>query len=69
MFANQPNVPARPGNSRATGRPPPSSRNPTTNQGLTQEQIETIIWVALDWGTYRTLTEHANLTPPNLKPG
>ena len=28
---------------------------------LSRSQIETIFWVALDWGTYRTLIEHAGL--------
>jgi AcrR family transcriptional regulator len=26
------------------------------------EQVEALFWVALDWGTYRTLTTHAGLT-------
>lgn len=30
---------------------------------LTREQVKAIFWVALDWATYRTLTEHAGLTP------
>lgn len=28
---------------------------------LTRRQVETAFWVALDWGTYRTLTERAGL--------
>lgn len=36
-------------------------------RGLTRRQIETAIWVALDWGTYRTLTEHARLTPDEFE--
>jgi hypothetical protein len=28
---------------------------------LSRSHIETIFWVALDWGTYRTLIEHAGL--------
>jgi AcrR family transcriptional regulator len=30
-------------------------------RGLTREEIETAMWLALDWGTYRTLTTHAGL--------
>jgi AcrR family transcriptional regulator len=30
---------------------------------LTRKEIEQTFWVALDWGTYRTLTEHAHLNP------
>lgn len=30
-------------------------------RGLTRPKIASILWVALDWGTYRTLTEHAGL--------
>jgi AcrR family transcriptional regulator len=30
---------------------------------ITRGEVEAIFWVALDWGTYRTLTEHAGLTP------
>jgi AcrR family transcriptional regulator len=30
-------------------------------RGLTQERAEPIFWVALDWATYRTLSEHAGL--------
>jgi len=28
---------------------------------LRRDHVESIFWVALDWGTYRTLTEHAGL--------
>ncbi len=31
-------------------------------RGLRRWEVETAFWVALDWGTYRTLTEHARLT-------
>jgi hypothetical protein len=30
---------------------------------LTESDAEASFWVALDWGTYRTLTRHANLSP------
>ena len=30
-------------------------------RGLTRRRAEPIFWVALDWATYRTLTEHAGL--------
>jgi AcrR family transcriptional regulator len=30
---------------------------------LARREIEQTFWVALDWGTYRTLTEHADLSP------
>ena len=30
-------------------------------RGLRQRDVETSFWVALDWGTYRTLTEQAGL--------
>jgi AcrR family transcriptional regulator len=36
-------------------------------RGLTRQQVEAAIWVALDWGTYRTLTEHAGLTPQEFE--
>lgn len=30
-------------------------------RGVTRSRAEPIFWVALDWGTYRTLTDHAGL--------
>jgi AcrR family transcriptional regulator len=36
-------------------------------RGIARKQIEAAIWVALDWGTYRTLTEHARLTPDEFE--
>jgi AcrR family transcriptional regulator len=36
---------------------------PGRRRGLRRQDVEATFWVALDWGTYRTLTEHANLTP------
>ena len=30
-------------------------------RGLTRSQVEPIFWVALDWATYRTLSQHACL--------
>ena len=32
-------------------------------RGLTREHVQTIFWVALDWGTHRTLTDLAGLDP------
>lgn len=34
---------------------------PGRNETLSPAQTEAIFWVALDWGTYRTLTQHAGL--------
>lgn len=36
---------------------------PDRRRGLRRQQVEAAFWVALDWGTYRTLTEHARLAP------
>jgi AcrR family transcriptional regulator len=36
-------------------------RKPGRRRGLARRQVEAAFWVALDWGTYRTLTEHAGL--------
>ena len=36
---------------------------PGRKRGLRRQDVEATFWIALDWGTYRTLTEHANLTP------
>jgi hypothetical protein len=29
--------------------------------------VEASFWVALDWGTYRTLTQHAGLDPAGFE--
>jgi TetR/AcrR family transcriptional regulator, regulator of autoinduction and epiphytic fitness len=34
---------------------------------LRRRDVETAFWVALDWGTYRTLTNHAGLTPDEFE--
>ena len=36
---------------------------PGRRRGLRRRTVEAIFWNTLDWGTYRTLTEHAGLTP------
>ena len=36
---------------------------PGRKRGLRRRDVEATFWVALDWGTYRTLTEQAGLTP------
>lgn len=35
---------------------------PGRKPDLTRKQTETVFWVALDWGTYRTLTDQAKLS-------
>lgn len=35
---------------------------PGRKRDTTREDVEAVFWVALDWGTFRTLTEHAGLT-------
>lgn len=40
---------------------------PGRRRGLRRPQIEATFWVALDWGTYRTLTEHAGLSPEEFE--
>lgn len=35
---------------------------PGRRPGLRRRDTECAFWVALDWGTYRTLTQHASLT-------
>jgi GNAT superfamily N-acetyltransferase len=35
---------------------------PGRKKGLRRRDVETAFWVALDWGTYRTLTLQARLT-------
>jgi AcrR family transcriptional regulator len=35
---------------------------PGRRAGLRRRDVEAAFWVALDWGTYRTLTQHAGLT-------
>ena len=36
---------------------------PGRKRGLRRRDVEAAFWVALDWATYRTLTEQARLTP------
>lgn len=36
---------------------------PGRKPGVRHAYAESVFWVALDWGTYRTLTAHAGLTP------
>ena len=38
-------------------------RKPGRRPGLRQPDVEAAFWVALDWGTYRTLTRYGGLTP------
>jgi AcrR family transcriptional regulator len=38
-------------------------RMPGRKRGLRRQDVQASFWVALDWGTYRTLTEQARLTP------
>jgi TetR/AcrR family transcriptional regulator, regulator of autoinduction and epiphytic fitness len=40
---------------------------PGRRRGLRRRQVEAAFWVALDWGTFRTLTEHAGLTPGDFE--
>ncbi len=40
---------------------------PGRRRGLRRQQVRAIFWNALDWGTYRTLTEHAGLTPAQFE--
>jgi AcrR family transcriptional regulator len=36
---------------------------PERKRGLRRRDVEATFWVAIDWATYRTLTEQAKLTP------
>ena len=36
---------------------------PGRKRGIPRKQVESAFWIALDWGTYRVLTEHAALDP------
>lgn len=36
-------------------------------RGLRRRDVEASFWVALDWGTYRTLTQHAGLDPAGFE--
>ena len=36
---------------------------PGHRPGLTPKDTRTAFWITIDWGTYRTLTEHGSLTP------
>ena len=38
-------------------------RKPGRKRGLRRRDVEASFWIALDWATYRTLTEQAHLTP------
>jgi hypothetical protein len=40
---------------------------PGLRPGLTPAEAEATFWVALDWGTYRTLTRHAGLSPDRFE--
>jgi TetR/AcrR family transcriptional regulator, regulator of autoinduction and epiphytic fitness len=40
---------------------------PGRKRGLRRHFIQAVFWNALDWGTYRTLTEHARLTPDQFQ--
>jgi AcrR family transcriptional regulator len=40
---------------------------PGRRRGLRRRRVEAIFWIALDWGTYRTLTEHAGLSPDEFQ--
>lgn len=37
-------------------------RKPGGRADLSRAEVEAVFWVALDWATYRTLTQHARLT-------
>jgi AcrR family transcriptional regulator len=40
---------------------------PGHKAGLTRKQVEANFWIALDWGTYRTLTQQARLGPAQFE--
>jgi TetR/AcrR family transcriptional regulator, regulator of autoinduction and epiphytic fitness len=40
---------------------------PDHRRGLGRRDAEAAFWVALDWGTYRTLTGHARLSPEEFE--
>ena len=42
-------------------------KKPGRRRGLRQRDVEATFWVALDWGTYRTLTRHGALTPDEFE--
>ena len=42
-------------------------RKPGRDERLTPAETEALFWVAFDWGTYRTLTTHAGLTPDEFQ--
>jgi AcrR family transcriptional regulator len=42
-------------------------RKPGRRRGLHRNDVKTWFWVALDWGTYRTLTQHAGLSPEQFE--
>ncbi len=40
---------------------------PGRRKGLRRSDVEAAFWIALDWGTYRTLTRYARLTPAQFE--
>lgn len=40
---------------------------PDRRYDLRKRHVEAIFWVALDWATYRTLTQHAQLSPSQFE--
>lgn len=42
-------------------------QKPGRQRGLRRESIEATFWVALDWGTFRTLTEQAGLSADDFE--
>ncbi len=38
-------------------------QKPGRKRGLRRQEVRASFWIALDWATYRTLTEQAHLTP------
>jgi AcrR family transcriptional regulator len=38
-------------------------QKPGRKRGLKRQDVQASFWIALDWATYRTLTEQAHLTP------
>jgi hypothetical protein len=40
---------------------------PGHDESLDPPRVEALFWIAFDWGTYRTLTTHAGLTPDEFQ--
>jgi hypothetical protein len=40
---------------------------PGRPRGLRKDRVAATFWIALDWGTYRNLTEQAQLTPDQFQ--